>query len=403
MGVTIKTSAPKRSFAVSPTKFIAENGKLNVDALVNLDHGDPTMFVPYWEKMSEGSIINFPGSQSLSYFSETKSVCWFLEPKLEEEIRRLHRTVGNAAVGEEDCIVVGSGSSQLIQAALYALSSPDSDQPLSVICAAPYYSSYPEIANLLRSRSYKWGGDARNFDKEEAYIELVTTPNNPDGAIREPVVNRPQGTVIYDFAYYWPHYTAISSPPSHDLMLFTFSKCTGHAGSRIGWAIVRDKEVAKKMTKFIEVSTIGVSKDSQLRAAKILGVVSDSCFSGDDFFAYSRNMLKERWQRLRQVVKGSDLFHVQKYPILYCHFSKAMIETLPAFAWMKTIKGEVDCVDLLKDHKILARIGTKFGVESNFARISMVSKDEDFNTFLRKLSIIQGRDDPTNDENHTQS
>ncbi|CAH9077818.1 unnamed protein product, partial [Cuscuta epithymum] len=177
-------------------------------------------------------------------------------------------------------------------------------------------------------------------------------------------------------------------------MLFTFSKCTGHAGSRIGWAIVRDKEVAKKMTKFIEVSTIGVSKDSQLRAAKILGVVSDSCFSGDDFFAYSRNMLKERWQRLRQVVKGSDLFHVQKYPILYCHFSKAMIETLPAFAWMKTIKGEVDCVDLLKDHKILARIGTKFGVESNFARISMVSKDEDFNTFLRKLSIIQGRDDP---------
>ncbi|CAH9077828.1 unnamed protein product, partial [Cuscuta epithymum] len=146
MGVTIKTSAPKRSFAVSPTKFIAENGKLNADALVNLDHGDPTMFVPYWEKMSEGSTINFPGSQSLSYFSETKSVCWFLEPKLEEEIRRLHRTVGNAAVGEEDCIVVGSGSSQLIQAALYALSAPDSDQTLSVVCACPYYSSTKRIS-----------------------------------------------------------------------------------------------------------------------------------------------------------------------------------------------------------------------------------------------------------------
>ncbi|CAH9077826.1 unnamed protein product [Cuscuta epithymum] len=152
MGVTIKTSAPKRSFAVSPTKFIAENGKLNADALVNLDHGDPTMFVPYWEKMSEGSTINFPGSQSLSYFSETKSVCWFLEPKLEEEIRRLHRTVGNAAVGEEDCIVVGSGSSQLIQAALYALSAPDSDQTLSVVCACPYYSN-PGSARLTFSKN----------------------------------------------------------------------------------------------------------------------------------------------------------------------------------------------------------------------------------------------------------
>ena len=39
---------------------------------------------------------------------------------------------------------------------------------------------------------------------------------------------------------------------------------------------MKDQEVAKKMTKFIELNTIGVSKDSQLRAAKVLRAVSDS-------------------------------------------------------------------------------------------------------------------------------
>lgn len=39
---------------------------------------------------------------------------------------------------------------------------------------------------------------------------------------------------------------------------------------------MKDKEFAKKMTKFIEISSIGVSKDSQLCAAKILDVIFDT-------------------------------------------------------------------------------------------------------------------------------
>ncbi|VFQ87702.1 unnamed protein product [Cuscuta campestris] len=399
MGATVKAS---------PANFAAENGENGAGkvAVLNLAQGDPTMFGAYWEKMSEKGTIAFTGAQSMSYYSNTKSICWFLEPELEKEIRRLHGVVGNA-VEEEHYVVVGTGSSQLIQAALYALSPPDADLPVNVVCAAPYYSSYPEVADIVRSRSYKWGGDARKYDRDEPYIELVTTPNNPDGAIREPVVNKPQGTVIYDLAYYWPNYTAISSAADHDLMLFTFSKCTGHAGSRIGWALVRDKEVAKKMIKYMEVSTIGVSKDSQLRAAKILGVVSDSCCSHgaeegfedededdeeEDFFSFSRNILRERWQRLSQLVKAGNLFTLQKYPTQYCHFAKDMTDTLPAFAWirMTSNEGGMDCAELLKEQRILARSGTRFGVDNMFARVSMVSTDEEFNTFLQRLAIIQG-------------
>ncbi|KAK4488817.1 hypothetical protein RD792_004607, partial [Penstemon davidsonii] len=237
------------------------------ESIINLDHGDPTMYECYWKNLDEKYSVTIPGNQSLSYFSNIKNFCWFLEPKLEESIKTLHNTVGNA-IAEDYHIVVGTGSSQLILAALYAVSDPlNEPNPIPVVSEAPYYSGYPDITDHLKSGLFKWAGDARSFDKDGPYIEMVTSPNNPDGVIRKPVVNRAKGMLIHDLAYYWPQYTAITSPADHDIMLFTVSKCTGHAGSRIGWALVKDINVAKKMVKFIEINTIGVSKEAQLRAA----------------------------------------------------------------------------------------------------------------------------------------
>lgn len=90
------------------------------------------------------------------------------------------------------------------------------------------------MTDFLKSGLYKWAGDAYNFNKDGPYIELVTSPNNPDGSIRKPVVDRTGGILVHDFAYYWPQYTPISYPADHDLMLFTVSKATGHAGMRLG-------------------------------------------------------------------------------------------------------------------------------------------------------------------------
>ncbi|XP_031101174.1 L-tryptophan--pyruvate aminotransferase 1-like [Ipomoea triloba] len=392
----VSTTANTISHHTTQNAATAQN--LDYTKVINLDHGDPAMYESYWRKMGKSCAITFAGDERLSYFSHVKKVCWFMEPKLEEEIRRLHNVVGNATVdNHDDYIVVGNGSSQLIQAALYALSSLHSDhhtRPISVVSAAPYYSSYPEMIEFLQSRLYKWEGDAREFEKDGAYIELVTSPNNPDGVLRRSVVlNKGEGSVVHDLAYYWPQYTAITSPANHPLMLFTVSKCTGHAGSRIGWAIVKNKEVAKKMTKFIEISTIGVSKESQLRAAKILGLVSDSCTTSfnpqfQNFFQYTHTLMYQRWQKLRQVVKASHLFTLQKYPIQYCHFARDFTETLPAFAWMMCKGREEDCEKLLRGHKILTRSGTKFGADPKFVRISMLGNEDDFNIFLQRLSTL---------------
>lgn len=96
------------------------------------------------------------GGELMSYFSNHQSMCWFLLPELESSIRRLHRLVGNAAT--DGChVVVGTGSTQLLQAVLYALSSGDSPHqvPLSVVCAAPYYSVSP-IFLLHHSNVHKY-------------------------------------------------------------------------------------------------------------------------------------------------------------------------------------------------------------------------------------------------------
>ncbi|KAG6397594.1 hypothetical protein SASPL_143763 [Salvia splendens] len=169
------------------------------------------------KSIGEDFKITISASEALSYFSNPKRFCWFMLPKLKQEIRNLHNVVGNAVV-EGRHIMVGNGSSQLIQAALYALAKPLDPQA-------------PSTAN---------------------------------------------GMFIHDLAYYCPQYTAITKPDDHEIMLFTASKCTRQASSRIEWAIVKDSNVAKQMVKFLEISTIGVSKEVQLRAISILEIISTS-------------------------------------------------------------------------------------------------------------------------------
>ncbi|KAI3785795.1 hypothetical protein L1987_44920 [Smallanthus sonchifolius] len=355
--------------------------------VINLDHGDPTMYEDFWKQKGEETTVVTSSWQHISYFSDIKNVCWFLEPVLVSAITRLHKVVGNA-VTEGRNIVVGTGSSQLYQAALYALSPPNGSDPMNVVSAAPFYSSYPLMTDYLKSGLHKWAGDAYEFNKEQPYIELVTSPNNPDGFTRQEVVKGDKGILIHDLAYYWPQYTPILSPADYDIMLFTVSKSTGHAGSRIGWAVVKDREIAKKMTTFIEINTIGVSKDSQIRAAKILQAVSENQKEAESFFDYSYKLMAERWRKIREAVNKTELFSLPSFPAETCSFSGRTFGQLPAFAWLKC-EGEVDdCEGFLRRHKILTRGGKHFGASMKYVRISMLSRENEFKLLTDRLPAI---------------
>ncbi|KAM7279643.1 hypothetical protein ACFE04_006777 [Oxalis oulophora] len=51
-------------------------------------------------------------------------------------------------------------------------------------------ASYPAITDREKSKLHKWTGDANTFNKFGPHIELVTTPNNTAGHLRQSVVNR---------------------------------------------------------------------------------------------------------------------------------------------------------------------------------------------------------------------
>ncbi|ERM94583.1 hypothetical protein AMTR_s00011p00049200 [Amborella trichopoda] len=399
-GVHLNTSPSK------PPALTSDTHKSSVpsDTVINFDHGDPTLFIPFWRRTGESSTIVIKGWQSMSYFSDIKSVCWFLEPGLADSILQLHHLVGNAET-EGRHIVVGTGSSQLFLAAVYALAPRDTKEPISVVGAAPFYSSYQAASDYLRSEVFRWAGDAYAFERERVggeerpYIELVTSPNNPDGFTREAVVNGSMGKIIYDFAYYWPHYTPITSPADKDIMLFTVSKSTGHAGTRIGWALVKDLEVAKRMTMFIVLNTIGVSKDSQLRAANILRTVISSyerkggIIMGrgayENFFKHGHELMSKRWERLRQAVDIHKRFSLPEFPSAFCNFLGRPSSTQPAFAWTKCEGDEIeDCEAFLKSHNILTRGGRSFGWDPKYVRISLLDTDSNFDIFINRISNI---------------
>ncbi len=98
--------------------------------------------------------------------------------------------------------------------------------------------AYRLQTQLFSSPNYQWAGDperdSSSFEGSDApVIELMASPNNPTATIQE-VPSNASGVVVYDYAYYWPHLTPITKAVNADVMLFTLSKITGHAGTRIG-------------------------------------------------------------------------------------------------------------------------------------------------------------------------
>lgn len=386
------------------------------DCVINFDHGDPKMFEAYWLSNQDATTTVLLGGQKMSYFANTNDICWFLEPSLAAEIKLVHELVGNA-ISDGHHIIVGTGSSQLIHAALYALSSTSQKKPVDIVSEVPFYSSYPPMADFLESGLHRWAGDSLSYEGngDNSYIELVTSPSNPDGMLRNGVVNG-TGAVIYDLAYYWPHFTPIVSAVDYDIMLFTVSKSTGHAGMRIGWALVRDPDVAKRMTKYIELNTIGVSKDSQLRASQIFksirnaytknheglsGELTDAFNGGlnqklgsrkdvfyqSHLFHYGYKQMESRWRKLRAVVDGSACFRIENFPPAPCTFFGKKMFPHPAFAWLRCEMDD-DCHAVFKANRILTRSGIHFGSSSKYVRISMVDRDNVFELFVKRLQSM---------------
>ncbi|OWM87018.1 tryptophan aminotransferase-related protein 3-like [Punica granatum] len=358
------------------------------DCPADANDGDPYYLEEFWKKHAASSAVMVSGWHRMSYsYSFSDQYCQISE-ELEKHIRKVHEVVGNA-ITDGKYIICGAGATQLLNAAVHALSSNNpSIFPTRVVATAPYYKVYQTQTEYFESNRYRFEGEAsacmNGSDTTTNIIEFVTSPSNPEGQFKRPVLSGPNVKTIYDRAYYWPNFTPIPGPADEDLSIFTISKLTGHAGSRFGWALVKDKEVYERMTEYLNENTVGISKDTQLRMLKILKVVLED--GSKEMFGFAHRIMKNRWERLRDVLAHSDRFSLQQTPAQYCTFTHGVREPTPAYAWLKCEKEEDEnCSDVLRSANIIGRKGDLFNADNHYVRLSLIRTEDDFDNLINRL------------------
>ncbi|KAK9017190.1 hypothetical protein V6N11_079672 [Hibiscus sabdariffa] len=360
---------------------------------VNADGGDPLFLEPFWMQHSTSSALVVSGWNRMSY---TYSDHTFFSQQLKSLIHKLHTFVGNA-ITRNRYIVFGAGSTQVLSAAVYALSlqNTSSQSPTRVVASIPYYTLHKNQMEYFNSEKFKFEGDAYTWknrsDGSANVIEFVTAPNNPDGRLNEAILDGPNVKKIYDRAYYWPHFTPIPAPADEDLMVFTLSKLTGHAGSRFGWAVIKDETVFNRMVTHMQINSLGVSKDAQFRAFKLLKAVLEE---GTGIFDFAYRTMKTRWERLAATLSLSNRLSLQKINPQYCSFYNVVREFSPAYAWLKCEREEdKDCYAVLKAANIIGRQGNLFGSEDHYVRLSLIRSQDDFDILVERLQILVSEED----------
>ncbi|KAJ4771540.1 Tryptophan aminotransferase-related protein 4 [Rhynchospora pubera] len=360
----------------------------------DVESGDPLFLEPYWMQHAAKGAVVLSGWHRMSYATTDG----FKSLELEENIRRLHTAVGNAITHGKH-LVFGTGSTQLLNALVYALSPENSSSPASVVATIPYYSMYKGQTELFNGRDYEWEGATakwRNSNKTN-FIEFVTSPNNPDCLLYDSVLGG--SSVIYDHAYFWPHFTAIPEPADGDVMIFTVSKLSGHAGSRFGWAFIKDENVYNKVSNYLYYNSIGSSQDTQSRLLNYVKVILAEIDSNSDIFEFGFNKLRKRWQRLQALVNSSSRFSLQQLSPQYCIYFKKIRDPSPAYAWLKCENEEdADCAEVLMKGGIISRCGTKFGASTQYTRLSLLMTDDHFEMLLQKLKPLVACSDENSSE-----
>lgn len=362
--------------------------------MVQAGSGTPYLFEEYWIEHPEPVLEVLP-SYHIGYGDHL--------PRLERAIRELHRLVGNAVV-DGKYMVIGIGSTELISAAMYALAPRGGNGSKALVWSrTPYYSGYEPSGRFYRTNAFGWGADAPATPQASAaqpVIELVTSPNNPDGHIRAPSVAAGEYTrYVMDHAYYWPHFTALNGPVSYGndtLALFTLSKMTGHASTRVGWALTPDEEVAQRLAEFVHVATFGAPRESQLRAILLLEHVNQHIA---EVFDFARGRMLGRWHRLEGIFAAAGAtapFRLEpRDPPSADTFSGVReYEASPAYAWIELTDASLfngSALTAMESVGIAGRGGSSYGeTDDRHVRLELLMREQTFEILCRKLEKLVG-------------
>jgi len=312
---------------------------------LDLRLGNPYFVQPYWDALPS-TPFQIPASKGITYEKDGG------QSALIDKIRQLHVLLENAVVDGRR-IVVGNGATNMLYAAVHGFK--------SVSFRHPYYFKFPDI--VRQAGAEVWG------ERPDAEAEIVVQPHNPLNTILPPLGAKHK---IYDYCYNWPQYGKVFLG-DEDIMIFNLSKSTGHAASRIGWAICKNDADAERIKNAIEFTSGGVSTEAQARSTHLLTQQVEFLFKNtrEDIFTWATGELNSRWERLIEV----------NHPKLRILNNSGM------FAWCEYGDASKPAAEQFEeDFDILTVSGSGCGGTAAHLRINVGCKAEDFETLIKKLS-----------------
>lgn len=307
-------------------------------------------------------------------------------PELEQYVRLLHKTLSPHQKIDDCTLVFGNGATQLLNAALYAaalyhsiqVNPPRGDQ---VLCSTLYvteqmpgYLEDNTLIDILHKNLLHWVPLEKEGHINPAHLlEFVTTPNNPDGRIRHKVTNAKY--TLYDRVNHWSFFLNEDDSDirqetleNDGISVFSLSKFLSFSASRVGYAFVKDPQVAHFMRYYIVMATHGLVWDSQYRSFVALQYLLEEPGKLEEYIDWIRQHLHKRWDRLRRAVDNTPI---------------TLLNTQGPTAWLQAPEPAEEY--LMRKYQIEATYGPEYGATDDHARLNLLAASNQFEELIWRL------------------
>lgn len=332
--------------------------------IIDLSLGSPYIFKEYLENNTQSISPSKPIEfHDLMPYNKTGVL-----PVFEQQVISLHKKYHPNIINKDTQIVVTNGATHALMALFHLVAKGFKNNEIYI--PSPFWFRLPAMAEMQNSKV---------VEHESATAALFTIPNNPDGIISYNNIKNYEN-VWFDCVYNWPWYfkdeKSWKNVPFNqesnslpDAVIFSMSKFSGHCGSRVGWVVVNNSNIAAFLSNYVEYDTSGVSAEAQTRCAAII----ETFLSSDISNSYQK-ILNERKQQFETVYK--KIYELTDKPLT----DKDVSIDAGMFAWVK------DQYKVLQKNNILGMSGSQCGGPEDFVRINLCCSDDNWSKTMNRLN-----------------
>jgi|SRR5581483_1036644 len=165
----------------------------------------------------------------------------------------------------------------------------------------PFFPVYPAMIQAAGMQHFYDMPTTQKVLSQQNPVTLLDSPANPTGAINENIWT--PTPVIWDAVYYSKVYiSGFYHPPTHDLIVGSYSKLLGLNGLRTGWIATNDDALALRLAALVEAEYCGLSSASNVILLQVLKDYRSKTF-WENFEYRAKNALNDNrgeWSKLEK-------------------------------------------------------------------------------------------------------